>query len=263
MPELIEVEYYRRALDRVLGQKVVHVCVDPPSFLRPPGADPTELASLRSTTLVRTSRRGKLLLLHFAEPFDEVHTLGLRFGMSGRLLIDGQGPIERLEYSSGKNNPAWDRAVIELSASRVAIRDPRRLGSLELDATAEGLGPEASTLEASDLDEVIARRKKAIKAVLLDQKLVAGLGNLLADEVLWRCGIAPGRSAGALTQAERVELALTIRTTIAELTERGGSNTGDSFPLRSGDEACVRCGGAMVHSTIGGRSTWSCRRHQR
>ncbi len=263
MPELIEVEYYRRAIDKVVGQDVVDVTVDPPAYLRPSGSDPDELASLRSTTLTRTSRRGKLLVLHFSEGSHEVHTLGLRFGMTGRLLIDGQGPIERLEYSSGKNDPAWDRAVIALSEARVSIRDPRRLGSLELDATFAGLGPEASTLQRGELANAVRGRTKAIKAVLLDQALIAGLGNLLADEALWRAGIAPGRSARELTTDEHEALVTEVRATVDELTTRGGSHMGDSFPLRSADEACTRCGGAMVHTTIGGRSTWSCRRHQR
>lgn len=263
MPELIEVEYYRRALDDVIGQAVVEVTVDPPAYLRPLGSHPSELASLRSTRLTRTTRRGKLLLLHFSESGDEVHTLGLRFGMTGRLLIDGEGPIERLEYSSGKNDPAWDRAVIAMSDARVSIRDPRRLGSLELDATFEGLGPEASTVTVDELTASVSGRRKAIKAVLLDQALIAGLGNLLADEALWRAGIAPGRVAGELTPDEQEGLAGDIRATVAELTARGGSHMGDSFSLRSADEACTRCGGAMIHATIGGRSTWSCRRHQR
>lgn len=263
MPELIEVEYYRRALDAVVGQDVVDVTVDPPAYLRPPGSDPTELTSLRATTLTGTSRRGKLLLLHFSEASDEVHTLGLRFGMTGRLLIDGEGPIERLEYSSGKNDPSWDRAVITLQSARVSIRDPRRLGSLELDATFEGLGPEASTLEASELEEAVRGRTKAIKAVLLDQALIAGLGNLLSDETLWRAGVAPSRPAGELTVDEVRTLASEIRRTVADLTARGGSHMGDSFSLRADGEACTRCGGAMAHATIGGRSTWSCRVHQR
>jgi len=264
VPELIEVEYYRRALDRVLGQDVIDVGVSPASYLRPDGEGAAQLAVLVGTTCTHTSRRGKLLLVHFAQAGEPVHTLGIRFGMTGRLLIDGTGPIERLEYSSGRNDPAWDRFRLRLANAEVVVRDQRRLGSVELDAGTDGLGFEASDVSPEDLERVLSGRTKAIKALLLDQSLLAGLGNLLADEVLWRSGIAPSRPCDELSRSDIESLAATIRHTVAELSERGGSHRGDSFSLRSVDAICPKCGSqSMVHATVGGRSTWSCRRHQR
>ncbi len=268
MPELIEVEFYRAALAPLIGGLVEDVQVADKNFTRPKGSPPEVFTQLVGESLTATSRRGKLLMLHFGEGgSDGVHTgeltLGMRFGMTGRLLVDGTGPIDKLEYASGRDEPRWDRCVLNIGGKRVAIRDQRRLGSVELDPNPDLLGPEASTVTGDELADTLSGRTKAIKAVLLDQKLLAGLGNLLVDETLWSAGIAPSRAANVFTLDETDALATTIRATVDQLTQRGGSHTGDSFTARDSDATCPRDGEPMRHDTVGGRSTWWCPAHQR
>lgn len=263
MPELIEVEQYRAALDPLCGQTVESITFSDRQFVRPRGTPVEVFGQVVGNELVATSRRGKLLLVHISNGLGDAFVVGMRFGMTGRLLIDGVSPIENLEYASARNDPAWDRAVFVIGGKRVSIRDQRRLGSVELDPDIEALGVEATLVAADQLEALCSGRTKAIKALLLDQQLLAGLGNLLADETLWQAEIAPHRSAGALSPDECKTLAHEIQTTVKRLSTRGGSHTGDSFPARRAGALCPRCTGQMEHRTVGGRSTWWCAAHQR
>ncbi len=272
MPELIEVELYRRAMDPLVGGVVTALEVRHPDFVRPPGTPPEVLSVLQGGQLVATRRHGKLLLLDVAlSPLHEGSatgiacdsaTVGLRFGMTGMLFVDGVGPIHRLEYASAKADVAWDRFVLTIGEATVTLRDQRRLGSVELDPDTSVLGAEATTIDSSELARVVASRRRAIKSLLLDQSLVAGLGNLLVDEVLWRAGVAPHRAANELSSAEVTLLAETIRSTVADLSDRGGSHMGDSFPHRVPGAVCPKGDGNMERSTVGGRTSWWCPGHQ-
>jgi len=195
---------------------------------------------------------GKLLILELGAGGEPVAEIGVRFGMTGRLLIDGAGPIDHLEYSSKRNDPRWDRATFDFG-SVVTIRDQRRLGSVEVDPDMSRLGLDVLSIEPDDWSCIVERRSKSIKAVMLDQSLMAGLGNLLCDEVLWRSGVAPDRSAKSLISAEVQTLSQTTSTVIAELYDRGGSHQGDSFPLRNQGAMCSLCGEPMNHSTGSGK----------
>ncbi len=260
MPEIIEIEMYRRPLIALVGERLSGIELPDVHYARPVGADAT-LAAVRSTSLTAVRRVGKLLLLDHDGP-DLQGTLGLRFGMTGRLLIDEVGPIDRLEYSSGRNDPAWDRVRLRYGDHVVAVRDPRRLGSIELEPEESLLGVDAWTISFEDLDAAMAGRSAPMKSFLLNQKAIAGLGNLLADEVLWRAGVSPMRPVNEVHPAERERLAATIREVITDLDRRGGSHRGDSFPLRDAAATCTRDGAVMRHDTVGGRSTWWCPAHQ-
>ncbi len=262
MPELIEVEYYRQALEPLVGEHLRSVRVEPPSFLRPAGTPVAVFDPLIDSTLTDTRRIGKLLLLEMSDVHGVSGEIGLRFGMTGRLLVDGAGPIERLEYSSGRDEPLWDRAILDFGVP-VAIRDQRKLGSIEVDPDLGRLGPDVMSLDNHGWETLLGRRRRAIKSVLLDQSLVAGLGNLLTDEILWRADLAPTRPANALSEAEVSQLGEVAELVIEQLTSRGGSHRGDSFALRNSDAECSRCGESMSHETVGGRSTWWCSGHQR
>lgn len=272
MPELIEVELYRRALDPLIGGVVKSLEVRHPDFVRPRGTPPEVLSVLQGGQLVATRRHGKLLLIDLLlSPPQEKSTngidggsatLGLRFGMTGMLFVDGVGPIDRLEYASPKADVSWDRFILEIGEATVTVRDQRRLGSVELDPDTSALGAEATTIDSAGLALLLASRRRAIKSLLLDQSSLAGLGNLLVDEILWRAGIAPHRAANELSNAEVSRLAETIRSTITDLSDRGGSHMGDSFPHRVSGAVCPTGDGNMQRSTVGGRTTWWCPGHQ-
>ena len=138
------------------------------------------------------------MLLHVGDA-----VLGLRFGMTGRLLVDDDAAIAQLEYSSDRNDPAWDRFALHFDdGGRMVMRDPRRLGGVELDPDESRLGVDAWTITAPELSDRLAGSRTALKARLMDQGRIAGLGNLLTDEILWRVGLAPVRQAGSLTDDE-------------------------------------------------------------
>lgn len=262
MPELIEVEQYKRALEPLVGERVDHLEVIHPGFMRPRGAPPGAFTVLEGGRLEATRRLGKVLLLDVGCD-GELVPVGLRFGMTGMLFVNGVGPIDQLEYASSRTEPAWDRLRLHIGGSIVSIRDQRRLGSVELEPDLGALGPDAQYISADALVNSIGGTQRAIKTVLLDQSALAGLGNLLADEVLWRSGIAPSRSARDLGPTDVEMLAATIREVIAELTVRGGSHTGDSFEHRVLGAECPSCDGSMRRSRIGGRTAWWCPKHQR
>jgi formamidopyrimidine-DNA glycosylase len=102
-----------------------------------------------------------------------------------------------------------------------------------------------------------------LKAWLLDQQRIAGVGNLLADEALWRAGLDPARPGRSLSPAEARRLHTHLRATITELSARGGSHLGDLQVARARGATCPRDGAPLLRRTIGGRTTYSCPRHQR
>lgn len=230
------------------------------------GADAAALSlALEGQTVVAVRRLGKLLMLDFAHPGGPVGAvLGLRFGMTGRLVVDDHAVIEKLEYSSARVLPEWRRFELRFDdEGTLVVVDPRRLGGVELNPDDSRLGPDAFGLAVEQLGAALEGSRTALKARLLDQRRVAGLGNLLVDEILWRTGLDPAREAGSLTGAEQEQLAEAIRMTVDELAERGGSHTGDLHLARVRGGSCPRDGELLDRRTIGGRTTYSCPRHQR
>lgn len=229
------------------------------------GADAQALSlALIERTVVGLRRTGKLLLMDFGHPDSPPSAvLGLRFGMTGRLVVDDHAVIEKLEYSSGRDVPEWRRFELRFGdGETLAIIDPRRLGGVELDPDDTRLGPDAFDLTSEQLAAAVEGSRAPLKARLLDQHRVAGLGNLLVDEILWRSGLDPAREAGSLDEMEQAKLAEVIRLTVAELAERGGSHTGDLHEARIRGGSCPRDAELLDRRTIGGRTTYSCPRHQ-
>lgn len=258
MPELIEVELYRRVVERAVGRTIAAVHAPDPWFCK--GVEPAQLvAALTGTRIEATRRRGKLLLVDTDGP-----VLGLRFGMTGRVLVDGAGPIGRLEYSSGRDDPAWHRFRLALAGGGdLVVVDPRRLGGVELDPDEDRLGADAATIGRAALRDLLAGSRAPLKARLLDQARLAGVGNLICDETLWRARLDPARPAGTLTAAEVTRLHRHLRATITLLSERGGSHTGDLQAQRTRDGRCPTCHRPLLRRTVGGRTTYSCPHHQR
>jgi formamidopyrimidine-DNA glycosylase len=260
VPELIEVEVYRRLADAVVGRTIASVVASDAWFLKG-GTTATQLDdALVGATVAATDRIGKLLLVDVG---DERPTLGLRFGMTGRLVLDGQAPIAHLEYASHRDDPAWDRFALRFDdGSRLRLSDPRRLGGVQLDPPSDRLGPDAWAITFNQLGRALAGSTAPLKARLLDQGRVAGLGNLLVDETLWRAGLDPAQEAGGLGDLDVKRLQRHVRRTVDLLFERGGSHTGDLQGERHRGGHCPRDGVALERRTIGGRTTYSCPHHQ-
>ncbi len=253
MPELLEVEIYRRAAAALVGRAIASVDLPDGRYLR--GVDPDAFRARVTGRAVHAVRRhGKLLLVDL----DEETSIGLHFGMTGRLVVDGTAAIEELRY--GPAGPTADQVRFALRTTPTGglqVLDPRRLGSVRLDPDPGALGPDAATLSAAELAAALDRGRP-LKAVLLDQGCIAGLGNLLVDESLWRARIRPDRPARSLDPAERRRLARTIRSTVVELGRRGGSHTGDLQEPRDARGCCPRCGAPLTRGRVGGRTTVWC-----
>jgi formamidopyrimidine-DNA glycosylase len=242
------VEAYRRLGERVVGRTIIGVDALDPWYVK--HGDPGVLVG---RTIRGVRRRGKLLLLDTDGP-----TLGVRFGMTGRLVVDGTPGIDALLYSSDDERPSYDRFALRLSKGALIVRDPRRLGGVIIDPDEARLGADALDITADALRAALAGSEAPLKACLMDQARVAGVGNLVADEVLWRARLDPARAAGNLTADESRRLAGVVRSTLADLMARGGSHAGDLMPERRPGGRCPRDGTALVRRRVGGRTTWSC-----
>ena len=262
MPELPEVEAYRRlAASEALERSIVGVLAPDPWFLKRGLTPEAVTVGLLGRRLTSATRRGKLLLL---DSDGDGPVVGVRFGMSGRLVVDGRAGVDRLMYSSDRDVEAWDRFGLDfVDGGRLRVRDPRRLGGIELGPDLRRLGPDALGLGPAVLRDALVGSGAPLKARLLDQSRIAGIGNLIADEALWRAGLSPVRAAGSLTPAEVRRLATHLRRTVDALIVRGGSHTGDLAPERRPGGVCPRDGTPVVRSTVGGRTTWWCPAHQR
>lgn len=260
MPEGVEIEIYRRQADAVVGRRIERVHTPDEWFLKHQ-TTAEELAAAAEGALITAARRiGKLLVLDL----DTSHRLGLRFGMTGRLLVDGGAAIEQLEYSSPRDDPAWDRfGLTFVDGGGLVIRDPRRLGGVELDPDEDRLGFDVFSITAGQLRKRVTVGDVAIKARLLDQQRISGVGNLMADETLWRAGIDPARPAGSLDEKERRRLQRHLRSVAEQFLTDGGSHTGRLHEARVRGGRCPRDGDVLLRRTIGGRTTYSCPSHQR
>jgi len=242
VPELIEVEAYRRLAEQALERKITEV-IAPDAWWLKGGLSADVLSdALVGRHFLAARRTGKRIML---DTSDHGPVLGLRFGMTGRLLVDGAAGVEKLEYSSNRDVEAWDRLVVRFAdGGDLRVRD------------AVGLG-------LAGLRKVLGESRVALKARLMDQSKIAGLGNLIVDEALFQAGLDPARPAGGLDDAALKRLHQAIRKTLTNLTKRGGSHTGALQPARHRDGVCPLDGAPLLRRTIGGRTTYSCPVHQR
>ncbi len=276
MPELPEVETVRRGLEPVLaGRRIVRAEVRRPDLRWP---FPPRLAErLAGRRVAALGRRSKYLLAEL----DGGETLIVHLGMSGRLLVSGAavGSFHHAHPAPEKH----DHVVLEIEGgARVTFNDARRFGVIDLWPTADieahrllaGLGPEplGNGFDGGTLARRLAGRRTPVKAVLGDQRVVAGLGNIYLSEALWRAGISPLRLARDVTAAEAESLAGAVRAVLRDAIKAGGSSLRDyrradgelgyfqhSFAVydRAG-EPCPRCGGAILRTVQSGRSSFWC-----
>ncbi len=260
VPEILEVESYRQLADRVVGSTITRGWADE-LLAKKLHSTSSWARSVKNLTVVGTSRKGKLLLLQTNGPM-----LAMRFGMTGVLLLDGDAGVEGLFYGPHSYQSKWLRGGLEFDdGRRLVVHDPRRLARFEIDPDLGELGPDALTLTKKQFDQLVHVPRgegPAIKARLLDQSRVAGVGNLLGDEMLFRAGIDPRTPTGLLSLDERRRLYNAFRWTLRTLARRGGSHLGDHMDARFPGGRCPIDGGEMVLATIGGRTTYWCSKHQ-
>jgi formamidopyrimidine-DNA glycosylase len=266
MPELPEVETTVRGLAAFLeGERITRVILNRPDLRRPFPADLVQV--MTGATVTSLGRRAKYGLVHL----DRGATMIFHLGMSGRWRIDPETP------------EVHDHLLLETEAHRFALCDPRRFGSVDLVPTAAledwppfaALGPEplGPGLTPAHLKAALAGKTQSIKLCLLDQRIVAGLGNLYVCEALWRAGIRPTKPAGKVSGPQLARLVPEIIAVLEASIRDGGSSLRDyarpdgelgyfasSFDAygREG-EACRRDDGGVIQRIAqGGRSTWFC-----
>lgn len=192
---------------------------------------------------------------------DRGPVLGLHLGMAGRIEVDGAAEGDP---APDRGKQPWDRFRIEFTdGGMLVMRDKRRLSRAVLAPAIERLGPDAGEISRAEFRERVGYGTAPVKARLMDQAVIAGVGNLLADEALWRARIDPRRRAGALSQPELDELRRDMRAAIRDAIRRGGVHTGDVISERRPGGRCPRCGAEMRRGKVGGRTTWWCPREQR
>lgn len=276
MPELPEVETVRRGLAPVLeGSRIVRVRARRPDLRRPL---PDDFAGrVEGRRVLSCGRRGKYLLIHL----DDAQVLIVHLGMSGRILIFRESPPPL---------DAHDHVIFETDGG-VTIRynDQRRFGLMDLSPADNldshpllaGLGPEplGNAFGGRILAQRLAHRSSPLKSALMDQSVVAGLGNIYVCESLFRAGLSPRRKAGTVGPVRARRLADAIRRVLGEAIEAGGSSLRDhrqpsgelgyfqhAFAVygREG-EPCpgCTCGGAIRRIVQSGRSTFYCPLRQR
>jgi formamidopyrimidine-DNA glycosylase len=188
--------------------------------------------------------------------------------MSGKIVIaDGRGnEIDGGDYWERGRQPGDHRysrfSLSFADGGSLLLIDPRRLGRVRLDPDIDALGPDAQGLTLPVFRQILARGSAPVKARLLDQAAVAGIGNLLADEALWLARVNPARPVGELSPAEVQRVFRGVRRAVDRAIEGGGVHTLSVIEFRRPGATCPRDGAPMVRGTVGGRTTWWCSREQ-
>ncbi|MFF4398738.1 Fpg/Nei family DNA glycosylase [Streptomyces sp. NPDC001480] len=258
MPELPDVEGFRKVLvSCAKGRRIRSVDVRDKGVLH--GVSVRQLReSMEGRRFTEPERHGKWLLAHTDGP-----TLLLHFGMTGRLLC--ARPDDAVE--------THDRVLFTLSGDhQLRYRDQRKLQGLWLadddPAVARLLGrqgPDALAVDREEFESALSSRRGHIKTALTDQSVLAGLGNLLADEILWRAGLRPSIRADVLTETERRRLYTHMRRTLRSAVTAGCVPPRDSWLTGHRDDpapSCPRCGAHLRRSRLAGRGTVWCPRCQ-
>jgi formamidopyrimidine-DNA glycosylase len=248
MPELPEAERARLTLESVLGRRIAAVDDSDRYVCRP--HEPGEIASaLVGHAFASAHRRGKFLWLETADG----PTLGLHLGMAGAIALEAPD-----------DKPIWDRFTVEFeNGTRFALRDRRRLGRAVLNPDFSHVGPDAADVGRDEFRRRIGAGSTAVKARLLDQGAISGVGNLLADQALWQARIAPQRATSTLSVADLDRLRRELRAAVRSAILDGGVHTGRFVAVRGRDGACPRCGRGLERATVGGRTTYWCPACQR
>jgi formamidopyrimidine-DNA glycosylase len=266
MPELPEVQTVVDTLSpAILGRVVTKTLLRRGDVLEPAGMDLE--ANLIGRRILEVSRRGKKIVFRL----DDRNRFYIHLGMTGRITL--QPPTDEFLKHT--------HLTIELGNKQIDFSDPRRFGGifwLGRDGSPdENMGPEPLTIRSKQLAEQLAKTSRAIKSALLDQSVIAGLGNIYVDESLFRSGIHPLTPADELSSQEISKLTQAIKVTLRAALRHRGSTLRDYFDA-NGDpggfkkmhavydrkgEKCRRCRSVIERIVLGGRSTHFCPRCQR
>ena len=273
MPELPEVETIANGVNRrVRGDRIVSAWFS--SHKEPFKTPPDEMASaLPGTTIAAVRRVGKHIVMDLEAKRAEPAQMLVHLGMTGKLLVTAaNAPVERHTH-----------AVLGLGSGReLRFVDPRRFGRLALLNVSDagpftGPGREPLTISKADFAALFRGRKLSIKAALLNQRLLHGVGNIYADESLFRAGIRPTRIAGRLNRDRLNRLHGALRTVLKAAIRAGGSSVSDYVDadgvagffqvqhrvyMRTG-EPCLTCGSPIRRTVLAGRGTHYCPRCQK
>lgn len=261
MPELPDVAYLQSYLEATsLNQPIEAVEVNAPRLLR--GITAEELReALLGRKLARTHRHGKYLLAQLGPGGG---WLALHFGMTGWLHY----------AAAGEAAPPNIRLLLRLAGGRLLAYTSRRMlggvwlvGSPEELVRERNLGPDALAIGANDFRRLLAAHARLLKPLLMDQHLLAGIGNVYADEILFQAAVHPLRLASALSEEEAERLFSSLRHVLAEAASRQADPqrfpAGWLTPRRRAGRPCPRCGGRITRLEIGGRGAYLCPACQR
>ena len=273
MPELPEVETVRRGLDKhLVGRRIVEVEVGRERVVRRTSPEAL-IAGLTDTVVLSADRRGKYLLL----PLDSGDSLMIHLRMSGQVLLADRDtprpPHTHVVMHLDDGSEAW--FVDPRTFGEVVVFDPDRI-DVELPGVAAlGVDPIADVFTRRQMRQIVRSTSRALKPLLLDQRVIAGIGNIYADEVLHRARLRPDRAADSIDAAATWRLHEAIVDILTAAIEVGGSTLGDAQYVdlmgQSGSyqddhrvygrtgERCSTCGRGWIRRTVsGGRSTHFC-----
>ena len=194
--------------------------------------------------------------------------LGLHLGMAGRIVVESPGLEtvwggEPFRRDAQPARAQWDRFRLDFAdGGSLVLFDKRRLSRVRLNPGLAALGPDAGTVTEAEFRDLVRRGTVAVKARLLDQSKLAGVGNLLADEALWQARISPQAPAGSLSRPAVNRLYQSLQAALASAEANGGVHTGEVIAARRRGGVCPRCGAPMRQGVVGGRTTWWCSREQ-
>lgn len=270
MPELPEVETIARGLaNSIVGETILAADVILPKIVLPDAARFAQ--SLSGERIEFVGRRGKFVVIGLGSG----RSLAVHLRMTGRLIVQPAGTTDPYPYTKVRLHFA--------SGGDLCFADVRQFGRMRLIQPGEpwdadlGREPLSAEFTLERFSAILHGRPTPIKVFLLDQRRIAGVGNIYACEALWEARIRPDRPAGSLSRARRSRLFAALRSVLLRAIDMGGTSARDyvnAEGLRGGfqnelsiygraGEACPRCGGTIVRTVMGQRGTWWCRRCQR
>ncbi len=272
MPELPEVETARSLIaGRALHRRICDVD-DSDRYVTRPHAQGELRSALTGRSLTAAYRRGKTIWVETSGTGDTAAAggpeLGIHLGMSGRIVVTGpDGTVaeggDPVRYGAKAPKAVWSRFTIGFAdGGSLVLLDPRRLGRVWLHPDIGSLGPDAAQVTPADFRALMTKGRIAVKARLLDQSKIAGIGNLLADEIAWQARVPPQARVDSLSPAQVTRLYRALTSVLESAIANGGAHTGEIVAARHQGATCPRDGAPMEHGTVGGRSTWWCSREQ-